>query len=165
MTYAQRLTDNITPNIAFPLIKKIPLNFTITLENIPKFSLNRIYVTKCISDMNFNISSISNMTFNPSLGFLTFSTLFAKDSFLAIDLKETLYKHIFKHDLLTPDQARIGRIYYHAIKNNLITSYKYPLNLKTNKYELRLSLDKNNTDWKTKPLTPTDDQLTDYIFQ
>ena len=102
------------------------------------------------------------MTFNPSLCFLTFTTLFAIDSFIALDLKETLYKHIFKHDLLTPDQACIGRIYYHAIQNNLITGYKCPLKLKTNKYELRLSLDKNKTDWKSKPLTPTDDQLTDW---
>ena len=131
MTLVQRLTSNITPNTASPITRKIHPNFTITLENIPKTSLNRISVTTCISDMNFNISSISNMTFNPSLCFLTFTTLFAKDSFLALDLKETLYKHIFKHDLLTPDQARIGRIYYHAIKNNLITGYKCPLKLLT----------------------------------
>ena len=162
MTYAHHLTANITPNTASPITRKIPPNFTITLENIPKTSLNRISVTQFISDMNFNISSISNMTFNPSLCFLTFTTLFSKDSFLALDLKETLYKHIFKHALLTPDQARIGRIYYHAIQNNLITGYKCPLNLKINKYELRLSLDKNKTDWKSKPLTPTDDQLTDW---
>ena len=90
------------------------------------------------------------MTFNLSLSFLTFTTLIAKGSFLALDLKETLYKHIFKHDLLTPDQARIGQIYYHAIQNNLITGYKCPLNLKTNKYELRLSLDKNKTDLNQK---------------
>ena len=115
MTYAQRFTANITPKTASPITRKIPLNFTIALENIPKTSLNRISVIKCISDMNFNISSISNMTFNPSLCFLTFTTLFAKDSLLALDLKETLYKHIFKHDLLTPDQTRIGRFYYHAI--------------------------------------------------
>ena len=119
MTLVQRLTSNITPNTASPITRKIHPNFTITLENIPKTSLNRISVTTCISDMNFNISSISNIT------------LFAKDSFLALDLKETLYKHIFKHDLLTPYQARIGRIYYHAIKNNLITGYKCPLKLLT----------------------------------
>ena len=162
MTYAQHLTANITPSTSSPITRKIHPNFTITLENIPKTSLNRISVTKFISDMNFNISSIYNMTFNPSLCFLTFTTLFAKDSFLALDFKETLYKHIFKHVLLTTDQVHIGRIYYHAITNNLITGYKCPLNLKTNKYELRLSLDKNKTDWKSKPLIPTDDQLTDW---
>ena len=84
--------------------------------------------------MNFNISLTSNMTFNQSFCFLTFTILFAKYSFIALNLKETLYKHIFKHDLLTPDQARLG--------NNLITGYKFPFNLKTNKYELKLSLNK-----------------------
>ena len=105
--------------------------------------------------MNFKISSISNMTFNPSLCFLTFTTLFAKYAFLALNIKDTLLKHIFKHNLLTPDQARLGRIYYHAIKNNIITGYKCPLNPKTQ------PLDLNKTDWKSKPLTPTDTQLTE----
>ena len=41
MTYAQRLTANIIPNTASPITIKIPPNFTITLENIPKTSLNR----------------------------------------------------------------------------------------------------------------------------
>ena len=118
MTYTQHRTANITPDTASPITRKIHPNFTITLENIPKISLNRISVTTFISDMNFNISSIFNMTFNPSICFLTFTALFAEDSFLALDLEETLYKHNLNmtySPLTKPVSAESIIMLYHII--------------------------------------------------
>ena len=58
-------------------------------------------------------------------------------------------------------------VYYREIKTNLlyISCYRCPLNLKLNKYEMRLSLDKKTkTEWKTSDITPSIDQLKEYII-
>ena len=68
------------------------------------------------------------------------------------------YKHLFLHSYLTSDNIRLKQLYYHAIKENLISGYKCTLNLKNNNYELRQILN-NKTDWTTKPLMPTTEQL------
>ena len=73
-------------------------------------------------------------------------------------LKNTSYNKLFIHNLLTPIQIRQKNIYYHAVKSGKLDGYKCVLNLKNDTYELRLRRTDNTTDWKNKPLIPTDTQ-------
>ena len=135
-----------------------------TIENIAKDNRNLNYINKFISNFNINPSLISKVIFKNSYCFISFTTLYAKDSFISLNplLKTTDYNRLFLHNYLSPEIIRRKHIYFHAIKANLIKGYKYLLNLKTNTYELRQKIDNNKVNWKTKPLNVPNELFTDW---
>ena len=73
-------------------------------------------------------------------------------------LPKVIYVYMNYFLMAKPDLV----VYYRVIKDNVfsISSYRYPLNLKLNKYEISLSLDiTTKTEWETYSLTLTIDQL------
>ena len=134
---------------------------TATIENIPKDKLNQDFLNTLLLAYNIDKSTITQTKFTKAFCFITFTTLYAKDSFTRIKLKETSFDYLFIHDLLI-EQSRLKYLYYHAIKSGKITDYKCTLNLRNNTYEIRRRLTNNKTDWTSPPLNPTTDQLNDW---
>ena len=122
--------------------------------------MNRTYINKLLTDLNINKNTVALVSFGNTSCFITFTTYTAKYYFtnLNFKLKNTPYNKLFIHNLLTPIQIRQKNIYYHAVKSGKLDGYKCVLNLKNDTYELRLRRTDNTTDWKNKPLIPTDTQ-------
>ena len=133
--------------------KPTETKYTATIENINKDNLNLNYIKSLLNKTNINPTSISNVIFKNKHCNITFTTSYAKDAFIALNgtLSNTDYSKLFIHDFLSAEQQKLKYIYYHA-----------SLNLKNNKYELRLKFANNKTNWKLKPLTVTDKLLTEW---
>ena len=153
--------NNIPQPITF-LKPKLPnnTNLTVTIENIDKTNMNRTYINKLLTDLNINKNTVALVSFGNTSCFITFTTYTAKYYFtnLNFKLKNTPYNKLFIYNLLTPIQIRQKNIYYHAVKSGKLDGYKCVLNLENDTYELRLRRTNNTTDWKNKPLIPTDTQ-------
>ena len=162
-SFAQVLTLN-NKTLTTPGNKPTETKHSATIENINKDNLNLNYIKSLLNKTNINPTSISNVIFKNKHCNITFTTSYAKDAFIALNgtLSNTDYSKLFIHDILSAEQQKLKYIYYHAIKSGLIKNYKCSLNLKNNKYELRPKLANNKTNWKLKPLTVTDNLLTEW---
>ena len=75
------------------------------------------------------------------------------------------YTYICIRDYLDIIIVKRGNVYYHEIKSDLISGYKYIINNKIRDYELCALISLNgvdNIDCKCNPLKPSDDQLKEW---
>ena len=77
-----------------------------------------------------------------------------------------LYDKLFIRPYLDMKDVKVGRLYYHVFKSNLLSGYTYGymsiFNNISNKYELRKLIilnDKTSIDWKSNDYTPSSDEI------
>ena len=73
-----------------------------------------------------------------------------------------LYDNLFIRPYLDMKDVKVGRLYYHVFKSNLLPGYKSIFNNRSNKYEsLKLIIlnDKTSIDWKSNDYTPSSDEI------
>ena len=80
-------------------------------------------------------------------------------------MRNSDFKNLFVHPLLTPEVKQFKHISYHALKSKLIQGYKCVLNRRNNKYELRNIINSDGSDvidWSGNPYIPCDNTFNEW---
>ena len=113
---------------------------SIFIENVSSSDRNIEYIKTLFTTADIDPNTIMQITFRSHFCNIILSSPCASDSLLrsrSLLAGSKLYDKLFIRPYLDMKDVKVGRLYYHVFKSNLLPGYKSIFNNRSNKYELR----------------------------
>ena len=145
--------------------KAVNLIPSIVIEHISSSNRNIEFIKKLFISIDVDPNTIKQLSFRSHFCNIILSSPCASDALLrcrSLLAKCPLYDKLFIRPYLEWEVVKMGRLFYHVFKSELLPGYKSIFNYRTNVYEIRklkMFNDKSITDWKSSAYIPTADEI------
>ena len=150
--------------------KSIQLNMvpSVVIKCISSSNRNIEFIKKLFKSIKVDPNTIKQLTFRSHFCNIILSSPCASDTLLNCRsslAKLPIYAKLFIRPYIELSEVKLGRLFYHVYKCDLLPGYKSILNYRTNTYEIRKLITSNGIskiDWKHPEYIPTSDNLSDW---